>query len=427
MVGQEIFALKGNIIYSKSKNELVTRPNSYLLCIDGKVAGIYQELPEKYRNIEIKDKENQLIIPGLVDLHLHAPQYSFCGLGMDMELLDWLNTNTFPEESRYQDLEYARKAYEIFVEKLKKSGTTRVSVFATIHTEATTILMELLDQAGIKGYVGKVNMDRNSPDILRETSAADSLRDTKMWVEHTQEKFQNIKPIITPRFTPSCSDELMRGLGELQKETGLPIQSHLSENLSEIQWVKELCPQAQFYGDAYDMFGLFGRGCPTIMAHCVHSTKEEIQRIKENGVYIAHCPQSNMNLSSGVAPIRTYLDMDINVGLGSDVAGGANLSIFRAMSDSIQASKLRWRLQDDTLAPLTLPEAFYMATKGGGSFFGQVGSFEEGYEFDALVIDDSQLIRLKDRPLIQRLERAIYLFEECTITDQYVAGNKIKD
>ena len=205
----------------------------------------------------------------------------------------------------------------------------------------------------------------------------------------------------------------------------MPMQSHLSENYGEITWVQELCPESQFYGDAYDQFGLFGKDCRTIMAHCVHSGPQEIERMKENGVFIAHCPESNTNLSSGVAPVRTYLQEGMHVGIGSDVAGGTTENLFAAMRYAIQSSKLRWRLKDDTLAPLTMTEVFYMTTKGGGEFFGKVGSFEPEYEFDAVVLDDSRLKHPQEMSISQRLERMIYLADEREVYAKYVAGEKI--
>ncbi len=425
-MNKKTFALKGTVCYSKDKTRLVITENAYLVCENGVSAGVFPELPEKYQGIPCRDTNGCLIIPGLTDLHVHAPQYSFRGMGMDLELLDWLNTITFPEESKYAEPDYAASAYTIFAEDIKKSATTRASVFATLHTEATELLMDLLEETGLKAFVGKVNMDRNSPPALQEKSASASVRDTISWLEETAGKYQNVKPVLTPRFIPSCSDELMKALAEIQKAYHLPVQSHLSENTGEIAWVKELCPSTSFYGEAYDRFGLFGgEQCPTIMAHCVHCPDEEITLMKERGVYIAHCSQSNTNLSSGVAPVRRYLDEGLHVGLGSDIAAGSSISILRAMADSIQTSKLRWRLSDHSLKPLTLEEAFYMATIGGGSFFGKTGSFLEGYEFDAVILDDTSLKHPQTLTARERLERLVYLSDDRNITGKYVSGTKI--
>lgn len=420
------FALKGNICFSLDKNKLSVQEQSYLVCQNGVCAGVFKELPESFHGIPVRDSGDALIIPGLSDIHLHAPQYSFRGMGMDLELLDWLNTITFPEEAKYADLDYARKAYSIFVEDLKKSPTTRACIFGTLHVEATELLMDLLEETGLKTFVGKVNMDRNGPAVLQEKSAEESAASTVRWLSDTVGKYQNTRPILTPRFTPSCSDELMKKLAEIQKEYHLPVQSHLSENMGEISWVQELCPETSFYGEAYDQFGLFGgEGCPAVMAHCVHSPQAEIELMKKRGVYIAHCPQSNTNLSSGIAPIREYLDKGLHVGLGTDIAGGHSLSMLRAIADAVQVSKLRWRLVDDRLKALTFEEAFYLATMGGGEFFGKVGSFQKDYAFDAVILDDSFYRHPQPLSVRDRLERLIYLSDDRCIKGKYVSGREL--
>ena len=425
-MNEPVFILKGNIVYSKNKDELRILKGHYLISESGLVKGVFEKVPPEYAQVSVSDYGECLIIPGLTDLHVHAPQYTFRAMGMDMELLEWLETNTFPEEAKYQDLEYARRAYRIFTDNLKRSATTRACIFGTIHRDATLLLMDQLEQSGLVTYVGKVNMDRNCPDYLREESAEESGIQTGEWIKDVlHKKYQNTMPILTPRFTPSCSDELMENLKKIQMYYQIPVQSHLSENPGEIAWVKELCPWAEFYGDAYDRFGLFGADCKTVMAHCVYSGKEERQRMEENGVFIAHCPESNMNLSSGVAPVRTFLEEGLHVGIGSDVAGGSTENLFKAMALAIQASKLRWRMQDDSLKPLTLEEVFYIATKGGGEFFGNVGSFEPGFELDAVVLDDTRIVHSQNLDVRARLERMIYLADEREVRAKYVRGREI--
>lgn len=425
-MNEPVFILKGNIVYSKNKDELRSLKDHYLISESGLVKGVFEKVPPEYAQVSVSDYGECLIIPGLTDLHVHAPQYTFRAMGMDMELLEWLETNTFPEEAKYQDLEYARRAYRIFTDNLKRSATTRACIFGTIHRDATLLLMDQLEQSGLVTYVGKVNMDRNCPDYLREESAEESGIQTVEWIKDVlHKKYQNTMPILTPRFTPSCSDELMENLKKIQMYYQIPVQSHLSENPGEIAWVKELCPWSEFYGDAYDRFGLFGADCKTVMAHCVYSGKEEQQRMKENGVFIAHCPESNMNLSSGVAPVRTFLEEGLHVGIGSDVAGGSTENLFKAMALAIQASKLRWRMQDDGLKPLTLEEVFYIATKGGGEFFGNVGSFEPGFELDAVVLDDTRIVHSQNLDVRARLERMIYLADEREVRAKYVRGREI--
>lgn len=424
-MSQNTFSIKGNIYYSIDKDHLEYVPNGYLVCEENKVKGVFKELPEEYKELPLKDYMNQMILPGFVDLHLHGPQYSYTGLGLDLELLHWLEEYTFPEEAKYEDLNYARKAYEIFTEDLRKSPTTRACIFGTIHKNSTILLMELLDKTGLKTMVGKVNMDRNSPTILCEKDALESEKETRDWLEEVMDRFENVQPILTPRFIPSCSDQLMERLAIIQKEYQLPVQSHLSENMEEIKWVRDLRPDSTSYGDAYLKSGMFQEQSKVIMAHCVYSEEEEINLLKKYKVFIAHCPQSNVNLSSGIAPIRKYLDKGLLVGLGTDIGAGASLSMFRAIVDTIKVSKLYWRLKDISMKPITVEEAFYMATKGGGDFFGKVGSFLKGYEFDAVVIDDSRIPSVRELSGKERLERVLYHGDDRDIKAKYVAGTLI--
>ncbi|MCD8036431.1 MAG: amidohydrolase family protein [Clostridiales bacterium] len=416
------FVLHGNIIYSKNADELNIIENGYAVCQDGISAGIYSVLPGEYAEYEMIDCGNKLIIPGFTDLHVHAPQYAFRSVGMDCELLEWLELHAFPEESKFFDVNYAKKSYSMFVDDMKTGFTTRACIFGTMHTDASIVLMDLLEKSGLKTMVGKVNMNRNSPEYLCEKSAEESLKETERFV-HLAAQFKNTKPILTPRFIPSCTDEVMYGLAEIMNKYDLPVQSHLSENPSEIAWVKELCPWSSSYGNAYDTYGLMNS--KTIMAHCVHMTEEEMDIMKNKGVFAAHCPESNINIASGISPASRMLHEGIKIGLGSDVSGGTTLSIPRAMILAAQCSKIYWRYIDQKYKPLTLENIFYMATIGGGEFFGKVGSFDEGYEFDALVLDDSTIKTTIDFKLRDRLERTIYLGNKHNIIAKYVAGNKI--
>lgn len=417
--------LKGHLIYSVSAEKLQTIEDGFLVAQGEKILGVYKELPAEYEQETIEDYTGKLIIPGLTDLHVHAPQYTFRGLGMNMELIPWLNTYTFPAEAKYADLDYAKKVYPRFVHDLKHSATTRAGIFGTIHVDSTEYLMDQLEESGVVAGVGKVNMDRNSPDELRE-GTEETIENTKRWLEDIEGKYTRVFPILTPRFIPSCTDAAMEGLEELCRETGLPVQSHLSENVSEIEWVKELHPDTSCYAEAYEKYGMCGSGSKAIMAHCVHSDKseEEMELLKRNEVWVAHCPESNMNLSSGVAPIKKMMREGIRVGLGTDIAAGSKLSMFAAMADAVKASKLRWVYVDQEEKALTVPEVFYLATIGGGSFFGKVGTFERDYEFDAVVIDDSQMSD-EEMTLYERLERLIYMDEESRIVKKYVRGRSI--
>lgn len=414
---------KGHIIFTESPEKFNILENGFIIVENRKVKKVSSELPEEYKDIPVEDFGNKIIIPGFVDLHLHAPQFPNVGLGLDKELLPWLEEYTFPEEAKYKDTEYARKVYSRVVEELWKNGTTRSVIFASVHKESTSLLFDLLVKAGLGAYVGKVNMDRNCPDFIREDTQ-ESLKATREYLEEHVGKSDLVKPIITPRFVPTCSAEILEELGKMAKEFDVPIQSHLSENTGEVEWVKELHPEHKNYASVYDCYDLFGQK-PTVMAHCIYNTEEEVGLMKDNKVYVAHCPHSNLNLSSGIMPVRHYLNNGINVGLGSDVSGGHNISIPSVMAVAVQASKIKWLESNKEFAPLTTPEVFYLATKGGGKFFGKVGSFEEGYEFDALVIDDSNFFG-DDLTLEERIQRFIYLGDDRNIVERYVAGNKVE-
>lgn len=423
--------IKGNICYSSNKKKLITKRNHFLVCKDGICKGVFRKIPQEYSDYEIVDYHDALIIPGLIDLHIHAPQYAFRGTKMDLQLIEWLNEVAFKEEMKYKNDEYASKAYKLFADSLKRSATTRACVFATRHEKATLKLMDYLEDTGLITYVGKVNMDQNSLPSLDEVDAQTSLKSTLKWLKRT-DKYQNTFPILTPRFIPSCSKDLLSGLKDIENKYFLPVQSHLSENKKEIAWVKELFPNSNFYGEVYDDYNLFGfnhdkkRKIKTIMAHCVHSSEEEINLMKKNGVFVAHCPTSNVNLTSGIAPVRTYLEKGINVGLGSDVAAGHSESLFGVISYVIQMSKLYNHFVDNNAKPIQFSEAFYLATLGGGKFFNKVGTFRKGYEFDAVIIDDTKIGSPSKLSLKERLERAVYLnLDASCIVSKYVFGNKI--
>ena len=424
-MNERTFVLKGTICYSNSLTELSITENGYLVCEDGRCAGVFDELPEKFAGISCTDFGDELIIPGLTDLHLHAPQYTFRASGMDLELLDWLNTYTFPQEARYEDTEFAKEAYSVFAEDMKKSPNTRACIFGTLHVPATEILMEQLDKTGIKAMVGKVNMDRNGSPQLQEESAQASADATVQWIKDTLDKFENVKPILTPRFTPSCSDELMEKLSEIQKRYHLPMQSHLSENFGEIAWVKELCPNTHFYGEAYSQFDLFGGDCPTIMAHCVHSSNEEIALMKKQGVYIAHCPQSNTNLSSGISPTRRYLDEGLHIGLGSDIAviGKVDQSFKSVLRRELQWSWNSAVIKHNRIKFIPLLKASNLSKEGTASFCSHIKGFFNSERLHGRI--NQPPVQLGNLNSISHGTQNRNGSSTCNITAKYVAGRKI--
>ncbi len=414
----ETTILKGNIISAESPEALHITENGYLIAQDGIVKGVYQELPGDFAQVPVQDFGDALITQAFMDMHLHAPQYPMVGCGYNLTLLDWLNTYTFPTEALFSDEAYARRVFSQLAQELIQNGTTRVCIFSSLHRRATIILMEELEKAGLTGFAGKVNMDRNSPAELSETTE-ESERETRAWLEESV-RFAHIKPIITPRFSPSCTDALMHFLGKTAQENNLPIQSHLSENTNEIAWVKQLFPDCTYYWQSYDKHGLWNE--KTLMAHCVWSDENERAAMKKAGVTVVHCPASNTNLVSGAAPIRTMLNEGLKVVLGSDIAGGDSLSGFDMAADAIRVSKQR--AVTDGLAPLRVSEAWYLAVSAGAPFFGDKPGFVEGAALNAMVITDSTLCAATLTPA-ERLERALYKREPDAIKAVWSNGKQV--
>ena len=423
---------KAHILFTKEKSRFEVLENGYVAVENSKVTGVSTDLAQlDSEGAEVIDFGNKLLIPAMNDMHVHAPQVHNQGVAMDLELLPWLQNYTFPEESKYADVNYAERMYRRFLHTQWLFGTMRSVVFGTVHTESTRKLMNLYKEAGMGALVGKVAMNRNCPDALCEDVDAYVEGQESLIAEANSSLFTLhsslpplVRPIITPRFVPSCTPDLLNACGELAKKYQLPVQSHLSENTSEIAWVAELEKESTSYGDAYNRYGLFGQ-TPTIMAHCVWTNGSELELMKRNRVMVAHCPTSNFNLSSGLAPVRTFLDEGLPIGLGSDISGGHDLNMFRMLVYAIQVSKMHYQ-QDKSKAFLTLPEIFWIATKSAGSFFGKVGSFEPGYEFDALVIDDGVLYP-DEYSLPHRLERFIYLGDDRQIVHRFCRGEEIKE
>ena len=412
--------LKGNIVSAPVCGRLDVTEHGYLIAENGVITGVYPVLPEQYAGAPVEDYGDCLIVQSFADLHLHGAQYPMLGTGMDLPLLDWLNTYAFPTEARFADTGYAREIYSRLARELIANGTTRVCMFSSLHTDATLILMEELEKAGVTGYVGKVNMDRNAAPGLLEETTEESRRETLRWLDACQD-FRLVKPMLTPRFTPSCTNELMAFLGKLAAERDLPVQSHLSENQAEMAWVRQLHPGCQQYWETYDKYGLWKEH--TIMAHCVHSDRRECDAMRRAGVVVAHCAGSNINLCSGVSPVREMLQQGIWVTLGSDIAGGACLPMYKVATMSIRASKIK-RIETDWSEDfLTVPEAYYLATSSGHRYFGDGDGFAPGNRLHAIVVDDGDFTEAS-HPLTvrERFERAIYMLHRHNITAVWSDG-----
>ena len=416
----ETTIIKGNIISTPEFGKVEITENGYLIAESGKIKGIYQKLPQECEGKVIEDYGDALVMQSFSDMHLHAPQYPMLGMGMDMPLLEWLHTYTFPTEACFKDNEFARKTYHRLAHELAAKGTTRVCMFSSIHREATLILMEELENAGITGYVGKVNMDRNGGENYQETTE-ESIAETVKWLEECN--FEHIKPMITPRFTPSCSNELMQELGRIAKEKNLPIQSHLSENTGELSLVKELHPDCSHYWETYQKYGLWND--QTLMAHCVWSDEQERKAIKDTGVWAVHCQSSNENLVSGYAPVRVMLNEGVNVVFGSDIAGGDHLSMFKNITAAIRASKARRIMDNWKTEFLSVKEAFYLGTSAAAPFFGEKPGFAPGNMLHAIVVEDETLPMVRPLSVQERFERCVYRREHGAMLAVYSEGKKI--
>eukprot|EP01102_Stenamoeba_stenopodia_P004903 TRINITY_DN1539_c0_g1_i1.p1 TRINITY_DN1539_c0_g1~~TRINITY_DN1539_c0_g1_i1.p1 ORF type:complete len:525 (-),score=114.10 TRINITY_DN1539_c0_g1_i1:25-1599(-) len=335
------------------------------------------------------------LIPGFIDCHAHAPQYAQMGTGLDLPLLKWLNYYTFPLESRFRDTAFAREVYTKAIRRFLRHGTTTCVWFGTIHNPANKVLVEVIRDLGQRAFVGKVCMNRNAPDFLLDASAEESLSQTAEFADYVLREVRSplITPIVTPRFAPACTEDLLISLGALAKQKDIPIQSHLSENKDEVKWIKEVLFPGKKYSQVYDDCGLLTH--KTIMAHCVFLDDQEVDLLKDRGVGVAHCPISNYVIHSGEMRAREYLNKGLKVGLGTDVSAGTSPGILPVLRQTIIASNaldFEENPKPSNSPPLGYQEAFALATLGGARVIGyesKLGNFEVGKYFDAICVDAS--------------------------------------
>ena len=384
---------------------------------------------------------DQFLLPGLVDLHIHAPQWPQLGTALDLPLEEWLQAYTFPLESRYADTTFARTVYESLVDGLLWNGTTTATYFGTLHLPATQILADICLKRGQRALIGRVAMDDagQCPDFYRDPSAVVAEAETRAFIAYVRSMPGNqaglIKPVITPRFIPSCSDDLLRRLGALARETGCHVQTHCSESDWEDGYVLNRCGKSDTA--ALDGFGLLSRR--TILAHGNFVRDDDIALIRARGSGIAHCPLSNVYFSDAVFPLRKVLQQGVHVGLGSDIAGGASASILDNARHAVIASRRLESGVDPALhrSERRRPEsridavtAFWLATAAGGIALDlPIGVFKEGYQFDALVIDgrsrESNLrLSAGDAPA-DILQKIIYLAARTNIREVWVANRRV--
>jgi guanine deaminase len=384
-----------------------------------------------------------VLIPGLVDLHVHAPQWPQLGTGLDLPLERWLFEHTFPLEARYADPSFAHPVWTDMVDTLLRHGTTTATYFATIDAAATTALAREAADAGQRAFVGRVAMDHpdGTPDWYRDRSAAAGVAASARSIDEIAAIDAGrglVRPIITPRFTPACTDDLLRGLGELAAATGTLVQTHCSES----DWAHGYALERFGTTDssALDAFGLLRPG--TVLAHSNHVTDDDARLIRDRGAGIAHCPLSNAYFANAVLPVRRLVDRGVRVGLGTDVAGGASPSLLHQAHDAVTVSRL---LRDgvDRAKPsagrgvpgsaIDTTFGFWLATLGGASVLGiPVGLLEPGRRFDAVLVDTtSRRGSLRVWPEVDTPERVfekiVRLAGPADIVGVWVDGRRVVD
>lgn len=445
---------KGTAFSSKSSKE-VQILQDYLFCInaDGIIEKTIAPEHPDYQTVlhTYKGKENfyqltdgQYFFPGFVDLHVHAPQWAQAGTALDIPLYDWLNTYTFPIESKFSDLAFAKEVYEDLVSTLLANGTTTSLYFATVHKEASLLLAEICATKGQRGLVGKVVMDdpEQNPAFYRDANTATALADTEEFIlavkELAKSTKQGVYPVVTPRFIPSCTDSALKGLGELAAKYDTHIQSHCSESDWEHRYVQDRFNK----NDAYALhdFGLLGD--KSVMAHCNFLNDEDATLFAETGTAIGHCPISNAYFANSVIPIARFHAKGVDIGLGSDISGGFSPSLFDNARQAVMSSRM---LEDgvNTALPadkrgvpnsrITINEAFYLATAGGGESLSlPIGRLQENYTWDVQVIDTkvaSAKLPIFDNKeeLIDIFQKIMYLVRPENIREVWVQGIKVHE
>ncbi len=429
--------LFGTALHTPEPGRLEALENRLIVVDD---QGVIEDIrPGDPADADIRLEPGQFLLPGLVDLHIHAPQWPQLGKALDVPLEIWLQRYTFPLESRYADVTYAESVWRSMIEGLLANGTTTALYFATIHLPASQRLAELCLDYGQRALVGRVAMDHpeQCPDGYRDASPELAEAETRAFIDHVRGLAGNqsglVLPVITPRFIPSCTDELLHRLGRLAAETGCHVQTHCSESDWEHDHVKQRCGVSDSV--ALGRFGLLSRR--TVLAHGNFIDEGDRALIKRAGAAIAHCPLSNVYFSDAVFPLRQALDEGLHVGLGSDVAGGASPSILASARHAVIASRTLESGVDPLLprgergrpgSRIDALEAFWLATAGGGiSLDLPIGLFKPGYQLDALLVDvnsGDMTLYPEDSPA-DILHKIVYLGGRANIRRVWVAGRQV--
>ena len=393
-----------------------------LVVEDGKVARIgaaSELLPALPAGSEVIEYPNALITPGFIDTHIHYPQTGMIA-SYGEQLLDWLNTYTFPTERAFADPAHAGEVAEVFLNELLRNGTTTALVFGSVHKQSVDAFFAACEKRNLRMIAGKVLMDRNAPDYLTDT-AESGYADSRELIERWHGKGR-LHYAVTPRFAPTSTPEQLTLAGQLLKEhPGVYMHTHLSENLKEIDWVKSLFPEQKGYLDVYDHFELLGER--SVFAHGVHLCDDECQRLAETGSAVAFCPTSNLFLGSGLFNLPQAERFKVNVGLGTDVGAGTSFSLLNTLNEAYKVMQL----QGARLHPY---KSLYLATLGGARALrldDRIGSLRPGNDADFVVLDYKATPLLDYR--IQQsnsIEETLFVLttlgDDRTVRETYAAG-----
>jgi guanine deaminase len=393
-----------------------------LVVADGKVAQIghaAELLPTLAAGTEVVEYPNALITPGFVDTHIHYPQTGMIA-SYGEQLLDWLETYTFPTERAFADKAHAGEVAEVFLDELLRNGTTTALVFGSVHKESVDAFFEACEKRNLRMIAGKVLMDRNAPDYLTDT-AESGYADSRELIERWHGKGR-LHYAVTPRFAPTSTPEQLALAGQLFKEyPDLYMHTHLSENRKEIEWVRELFPERQGYLDVYDHHGLIG--ARSVFAHGVHLCDEECRRLGETGSAVAFCPTSNLFLGSGLFDLEKVEGFGVRVGLGTDVGAGTSFSQLQSLNEAYKVMQL----QGKKLDPF---KSLYLATLGGARALyldDRIGNLQPGKDADFVVLDyqATPLIdyRMRQaRTLEEKLFALTILGDDRAVKETFAAG-----
>ena len=392
-----------------------------LLIENGKVAqvGPAAELLPKLAGVEIQHHRDALITPGFIDTHIHYPQTGMIA-SYGEQLLDWLNTYTFPTERQFEDKAHASDVAAIFLKELLRNGTTTALVFGTVHPQSVDAFFEQADKLNLRMIAGKVLMDRNAPDYLTDT-AETGYAESKALIERWHGKGR-LHYAVTPRFAPTSTPQQLELAGKLLAEyPDLYMHTHLSENRKEIEWVKELFPERKGYLDVYDHHKLIGPRA--VFAHGVHLCDDECKRLAETGSAVAFCPTSNLFLGSGLFDLNKLEAHGVRVGLGTDVGAGTSFSQLQSLNEAYKVMQL----QGKKLDPF---KSLYLATLGGANALyldDQLGNFLPGKDADFLVLDYNATPLISYRmqqatSLEERLFALTMLGDDRAVKETFAAG-----